>query len=61
VFPLQEHEMSFGMRVLPCHEDPGIELFGYAPQLSQKNFSHVFYHADEYEIPGKRRSLTGAG
>jgi hypothetical protein len=52
---LQERELSFGMRVLPCHEEPGVEIFGYAPQFSPKNISHVFYHADELEIPGKNR------
>lgn len=48
----QARELSFGMKVLPCNEEPGVEIFGYAPQFSSKNFSHVFSHEDQYDIPG---------
>ena len=51
---LQERELSFGMRVLPCNDEPGVEIFGHAPQFSPKNFSHVFSHEDQYDIPGKK-------
>lgn len=48
----QDRALSFGMRVLPCNAEPGVEIFGYAPQFSAKNFSHVFSHEDQYDIPG---------
>jgi len=48
----QDQPMNFGMRVLPCEAQPGVELFVNAPQFSTKNFSHVFSHDDKYDIPG---------
>ena len=53
MFLFQDQGLSFGMRVLPCNDEPGVQIFGYAPQFSAKNFSHVFSHEDQYDIPGK--------
>lgn len=50
--------MNFGMRVLPCEAQPGVELFVNAPQFSAKDFSHVFSHDDKYDIPGDEAFFT---
>ena len=41
------------MRVMPCQHPPGVEIYGSAPQFNAKNFSHIFTHKAEYEVPGK--------
>ncbi len=41
------------MRVLPCQRTPGIEIYGHAPQINSKNFSHVFNHKELYNVPGE--------
>ena len=38
---------------MPCSDPPGVKIFGYAPQFNAKNFSHIFVHGNDYEIPGK--------
>jgi hypothetical protein len=54
----QGKELSFGMRVLPCQATPGIEIYGYAPQINSKNFSHVFNHKELYDVPGELLNMT---
>ena len=49
----QGKELSFGMRVLPCQSTPGIEIYGHAPQVNSKNFSHIFNHKELYDVPGR--------
>jgi hypothetical protein len=53
---MQGKELFFGMRVLPCQETPGIEIYGHAPQINSKNFSHVFNHKELYDVPGKNKT-----
>ena len=38
---------------MPCQHPPGVEIYGSAPQFNAKNFSHIFTHKAEYEVPGK--------
>ena len=38
---------------MPCQQPPGVEIYGSAPQFNAKNFSHIFTHKAEYEVPGK--------
>ena len=52
-FFLQDRGLDFGLTVLPCSTPPGVKIFGSAPQFNAKNFSHVFVHGSDYEIPGK--------
>ena len=52
-FPNQKMPLSFGIRVLACRDPPGVEMFGSAPQFHAKNFSHVFTHQSQYDVPGK--------
>ena len=40
---------------MPCQHPPGVEIYGSAPQFNAKNFSHIFTHKAEYEVPGKFR------
>jgi len=44
--------LDFGLQVLPCSNPPGVKIFGSAPQFNAKNFSHIFVHGNDYEIPG---------
>ena len=53
IFFLQDRGLDFGLTVLPCSTPPGVKIFGSAPQFNAKNFSHVFVHGSDYEIPGK--------
>jgi len=48
----QDRGLNFGLQVLPCSSPPGVKIFGSAPQFNAKNFSHVFVHGSDYEIPG---------
>jgi len=48
----QDQGLDFGLEVLPCTNPPGVKIFGSAPQFHAKNFSHTFYHGQDYEIPG---------
>lgn len=48
----QKKDIAFGMRVMPCQQPPGVEIYGSAPQFNAKNFSHIFTHKAEYEVPG---------
>jgi len=48
----QKKDIAFGMRVMPCQSPPGVEIYGSAPQFNAKNFSHIFTHKAEYEVPG---------
>lgn len=48
----QDRGLDFGLTVLPCSTPPGVKIFGSAPQFNAKNFSHVFVHGSDYEIPG---------
>ena len=50
---MQDRGLDFGLTVLPCSTPPGVKIFGSAPQFNAKNFSHVFVHGSDYEIPGK--------
>ena len=52
-FFFQDRGLDFGLTVLPCSTPPGVKIFGSAPQFNAKNFSHVFVHGSDYEIPGK--------
>ncbi len=61
MFFFQDQGLSFGMKVLPCNDEPGVQIFGYAPQFSAKNFSHVFSHEDQYDIPGKNNLKPTSG
>ena len=49
----QDQGLDFGLEVLPCTNPPGVKIFGSAPQFHAKNFSHTFYHGQDYEIPGE--------
>ena len=49
----QDRGIDFGLEVMPCSDPPGVKIFGYAPQFNAKNFSHIFVHGNDYEIPGK--------
>ena len=53
LFSFQERGIDFGLEVMPCSDPPGVKIFGYAPQFNAKNFSHIFVHGNDYEIPGK--------
>ena len=53
----QDRGLDFGLQVLPCSSPPGVKIFGSAPQFNAKNFSHVFVHGNDYEIPGKRSTI----
>ena len=53
-FLFQDRGLNFGLQVLPCSSPPGVKIFGSAPQFNAKNFSHVFVHGSDYEIPGKQ-------
>ena len=53
IFFFQDRGLDFGLTVLPCSTPPGVKIFGSAPQFNAKNFSHVFVHGSDYEIPGK--------
>ena len=53
ILSFQGKELSFGMRVLPCQSTPGIEIYGHAPQVNSKNFSHIFNHKELYDVPGR--------
>jgi len=48
----QDRGIDFGLEVMPCSDPPGVKIFGYAPQFNAKNFSHIFVHGNDYEIPG---------
>jgi len=48
----QDRGLDFGLQVMPCSTPPGVKIFGSAPQFNAKNFSHVFVHGNDYEIPG---------
>lgn len=48
----QDQGLDFGLEVLPCTNPPGVKIFGSAPQFHAKNFSHIFVHGQDYEIPG---------
>lgn len=48
----QDQGLDFGLEVLPCSDPPGVKIFGSAPQFHAKNFSHIFVHGQDYEIPG---------
>lgn len=48
----QDQGLDFGLEVLPCTDPPGVKIFGSAPQFHAKNFSHIFVHGQDYEIPG---------
>ena len=52
-FFFQDQGLDFGLEVLPCTNPPGVKIFGSAPQFHAKNFSHTFYHGQDYEIPGE--------
>ena len=39
--------------VLPCESTPGLEIYGHAPQINAKNFSHIFMHDSTYDVPSK--------
>ncbi|TRY68627.1 hypothetical protein TCAL_15087 [Tigriopus californicus] len=54
----QDKALSFGMRVLPCQDPPGVEVFGSAPQFNTENFSHVFTHRSQYDLPGHLLNLS---
>lgn len=54
----QGKELSFGMRVLPCQSTPGIEIYGHAPQVNSKNFSHIFNHKELYDVPGELLNMS---
>jgi len=48
----QDRGLDFGLQVMPCSTPPGVKIFGSAPQFNAKNFSHIFVHGNDYEIPG---------
>ena len=52
-FLFQDQGLDFGLEVLPCSDPPGVKIFGSAPQFHAKNFSHIFVHGQDYEIPGE--------
>jgi len=54
----QKKPVNFGMKVMPCQEPPGLELFGHAPQFNAYNFSHVFKHGSKYKVPGAMLSSS---
>ena len=43
---------------MPCQQPPGVEIYGSAPQFNAKNFSHIFTHKAEYEVPGKLHLIS---
>ena len=43
---------------MPCQQPPGVEIYGSAPQFNAKNFSHIFTHKAEYEVPGKLHFIS---
>merc|ERR1719412_2360205 len=54
----QKKDIAFGMRVMPCQQPPGVEIYGSAPQFNAKNFSHIFTHKAEYEVPGALLNIS---
>ncbi|XP_040564665.1 uncharacterized protein [Lepeophtheirus salmonis] len=54
----QNKDLTFGMRVLPCREVPGVEIYGYAPQFHANNFSHIFTHKSQYVVPGALLNMS---
>ena len=54
LYCFQDRGLDFGLQVMPCSTPPGVKIFGSAPQFNAKNFSHIFVHGNDYEIPGKK-------